>query len=484
MPNTLFVDDTAAIPIRYTVKGLSEGIADIVLKYGDRVVATSKEPFTLNETEKLAGKTFASVLKFVPTKEDADSKKQEYSVTVTVSTGNGPGADIIANEISRPASVVNRKLKLLWVDSLPRRDFQFLQRELLRDRRVDAKFYLTEGDKQAMRSGPPWMIDFAREIDGPLHIEKDEFRKLLFEFDLLILGDVPGKFFNDEHKSVIAEFVKQGGGLIHIAGRWHAPHDWAIDKIRLDEENKGRKESERITPLADLLPVDIAPVRFPIQALDNPTGFVPVLAPAASRTQIVSLEDDPIDNAELWGKPGPPPVIPNDKLLKELFWYYPVIKVKPAADVFLTHPTARTPAPDNKPMPLLVGHHYGQGYVLFVGFDDTWRWRLQQPEQAHGAASGRRPSTPWAFPGSLEPGRRRFPATPLLRWSVLPAKSICVPSTRTSSRLELRQSSGHSKTLTPPRTRTAFSQWSSTRCPGSMASMSPRSLTTTPASTN
>jgi hypothetical protein len=61
-----------------------------------------------------------------------------------------------------------------------------------------------------------------------------------------------------------------------------------------------------------------------------------------------------------------------------------VTRVKPAADVFLTHPTARTPSPDNKPMPLLAGHHYGKGYVLFVGFDDTWRWRSNTQEKLFG----------------------------------------------------------------------------------------------------
>src|SRR5207237_830748 len=37
-----------------------------------------------------------------------------------------------------------------------------------------------------------------------------------------------------------------------------------------------------------------------------------------------------------------------------------------------------------KPMPLLAGHHYGKGYVLFVGFDDTWRWRFNTQEKLFG----------------------------------------------------------------------------------------------------
>lgn len=388
VPNTLFVDDLASIPIRYTVKGVSRGTATIVLKYGDREVLTEKYPFTLTPAEVRAGKTFSHVLKFVPTKQDAESKKQEYSATITVTTGTGARADTISHQISRPAQVIDRKLKVLVVDSLPRRDFQFLMRALLRDRLVEAKFYLTEGDRQAMRSSPPfdpnepfdprypWLAEFSHELNGTLNMDRDEFRKLLFAFDLLILGDVPAKFFSREQQEVIKEFVTEGGGLIHIAGRWHAPAGWAADP----RDGPAAPTS----PIADVLPVEFVATRFPIQALDDPPGFVPVLAPAAARTPLVALEDDPLDNAELWGKPGTQAGVPSDKQLKPMFWFYPVTKVKPAADVFLVHPTERTPAPDDKPMPLLVGHHYGKGYALFVGFDDTWRWRFNSSDKFFG----------------------------------------------------------------------------------------------------
>ncbi len=375
VPNTLFVDDVANIPVRYTVKGVANGTANIVLKYGDREVLTERHSFALTAAEVRDGKTFSQVLKFTPTKQDADSKKQEYAVTVTINTGSGTTADRVSTVVSRPSQVVNRKLKVLVVDSLPRYDFKFLQRALLRDRRVDARFYLTEGDRLAMRSGPPWMIDFSREINGTLNMDREEFRKILFDFDLLILGDVPGNYFSREQQEIIKDFVTEGGGLITIAGRWHSPAGWSNDRRDAPTERN---------PIADVLPVEFDAVRFPIQALDNPEPFVPVLAPAASRTQIVSLEDDPIDNAELWGKAGTATGLTSEKQLKPMYWYYPVTKTKPAADVFLVHPTARTPTPDDKPMPLLVGHHYGKGYVLFVAFDDTWRWRFNTAEKLFG----------------------------------------------------------------------------------------------------
>jgi hypothetical protein len=39
---------------------------------------------------------------------------------------------------------------------------------------------------------------------------------------------------------------------------------------------------------------------------------------------------------------------------------------------------------DGKPMPLLAGHYYGKGYVLFLGFDETWRWRFNEGDKYFG----------------------------------------------------------------------------------------------------
>lgn len=338
VPETVFVDDAVSVPVRYRIRGITDGKVEIVLKYGDRVVA--KKEVAVRE-----GDDLREVLTFVPVKQDVEAKRAELTATVTVTTG-GATVETLTDEVVKAAKVVSRKLKVLVVDSLPRFDFKFLQRALLRDRRVDAKFYLTEGDRASMKSGMPWLPGFASG--------RDDFRKELFEYDLVILGDVPGPFFNLDQQEVIREFVAEGGGLIHIAGRWHAPAGWAK------------------TPIADVLPVEYVSVKFPIEALDRPTPFRPQLAPAAARNPLLSLEDDPLDNVKTWQN------------LPPLYWFYPVTKLKPAAEAYLVHPTVSTPAPDNRPMPLLAGHYYGKGFCLFVGFDETWRWRFNEADHFFG----------------------------------------------------------------------------------------------------
>jgi hypothetical protein len=337
VPDTLFVEDLVAVPVRYRIKGVTEGKVVIALKYGDRIVAEKELPVR-------EGDDLREVLTFVPTKQDAEAKRPELTVTVRVETGTGAAAEVLTDETVKNAKVVDRKLKVLVVDSLPRFDFKFLQRALLRDRRVEASFFLTEGDRQTMKSGKPWVPGFA--------LGRDEFRKELFDYDLLILGDLPGAFWTPEQQEVIKQFVAEGGGMIHIAGRWHAPAGWAK------------------SPIADVLPVEFEAVRFPIESPARPIGFKPIVAPAAARSPVLSLEDDPLDNARRW------------RLLPDIYWHYPVTKLKPAAEAFLVHPKEKTI--DGKPMPLLAGHYYGKGYVLFMAFDETWRWRFNEADKYFG----------------------------------------------------------------------------------------------------
>jgi len=124
------------------------------------------------------------------------------------------------------------------------------------------------------------------------------------------------------------------------------------------------------SPIADVLPVEFEPVKFLTESPGRPTGFRPVPVQSMIKNPLISLEDDPLDNVRLW------------RTLPEVYWHFPVTRLKPAAEAFLVHPSAKTA--DRKPMPLLAGHYYGKGYVLFVGFDETWRWRFNEADKYFG----------------------------------------------------------------------------------------------------
>ena len=81
------------------------------------------------------------------------------------------------------------------------------------------------------------------------------------------------------------------------------------------------------------------------------------------------LADTPEENVKLWHE------------LPGFFWNYPVTKLRPGATPLLAHPSAKM---GDLPMPLLAYQHYGKGQVLFCGFEETWRWRLNTQDKIFG----------------------------------------------------------------------------------------------------
>ena len=83
------------------------------------------------------------------------------------------------------------------------------------------------------------------------------------------------------------------------------------------------------------------------------------LAPEGSLHEATRLQDEPGRNQNTW------------RSLPPFYWSAAVKETAPAATVLVNNA-----APGEKgKMPLIAEHFAGQGKVLFVGTDETWRWR-------------------------------------------------------------------------------------------------------------
>ena len=370
VPEVLFVDDFVSIPVRYSVRGIPEGKVDIVLTYAGREVA-AKRDIPVKQ-----GDDLKEVLTFVPQKSDAAVKRQELTATITVTSAGGIQTETLSDSITKPSQVVDKKLKVLVVDSLPRYDFKFLQRALLRDRRVEAKFYLTEGDKQAMRSGPPWLAEFSHELNGTLNLDRNEFRKLLFEFDLIILGRRARSASSPASSSRSSRSSSpRGAGSSRSPAAGTAPAGWADDKnIRAGGSKPNRRSPAgrvRGGPLPD-------------PGAEHAAGFR--AGPGAGRgakPALLARRRPDRQRRTLGQSPAPQAEAAERQATQAAVLVLPGEEDQ-AGRGRLPHAPHRAPTPDNKPMPLLVGHYFGKGYVLFVGFDDTWRWRFNTQEKLFG----------------------------------------------------------------------------------------------------
>lgn len=330
IPDTLFFDDIVSVPVRWRCRGFREGTAEIEVRLGDQVV--SRREVTLEE-----GEDFRETLTFVPRKTgQADQVTTDLRVALRY---RGEETFTEDNEQGRPVSLVDRKVRLLYVEGVPRWEYKFLQTVLIRDRRVKADFLLLEGDRRALQGGAPYIPEFPAT------------RQELFDYDVLILGDVPSADLGPDAVAWIADFVREGGSLVLIAGRRHAP--W----------------SYHATPLAEVLPVEFGASPTPLDERARPQEYLPELTRAGGRAEMLSLADTAEESRAVWRR------------LPGFYWNAPVRGLRPGATALLVHPRRRAL---EEQAPVLATQHYGKGQVLFLGTDETWRWRYNSGDRHYG----------------------------------------------------------------------------------------------------
>jgi hypothetical protein len=328
-PDTIVYDDVVSVPVRWRSRGFKQGSAELVLSLGGRVVATKE--VVLQDGEELR-----DVLTFTPRKGVAGEERTELAVTVR---RRGEEAFVDDNTLKKPVAVVDRKVKILHVDGAPRWEYKFLQTALLRDRRVEARFFLAGGDRRAMGSGPPYLPAFPPT------------RPELFAFDLLVLGDVGPAQIGAEKAAWIRDFVREGGSLIVMAGRQAMPSAWVG------------------SPLAEVLPIDFVPGRTTPGLQERTQPFVPVLTRSGERSEMLVLAETPEESLAVWQR------------LPGFHWTFPATRLRPGAVALTVHPRMKA---GDQAMPVFAGHFYGKGQVLFLGTDETWRWRANGGEKLHG----------------------------------------------------------------------------------------------------
>jgi len=211
---------------------------------------------------------------------------------------------------------------------------------LVRNPRVDASFLLTGIEDASRSKAAPFLADFPSSY------------KDLNAYDLLIIGDVPASFFAGDKAKWVAQFVNDGGGLVFLAGRVHAPASWV--------------GADTVKPMLELLPVEVQAVRFPKMSEATTEGWKPVLTRAGELTEMLNLGDNREENLEVW------------KTLPDMYWFYPAAKLKPGAVVLLAHPKERL---GDDPMPLVALQSVGRGQVLYLGVEETWRWLFNKQDE-------------------------------------------------------------------------------------------------------
>jgi von Willebrand factor type A domain len=240
------------------------------------------------------------------------------------------------NSAQAQVRIVDDKLKVLLVEEEPSWDFQYLLAMLQRDRRFKVKCVLLKGD-----------ADLGSQPDSPFLDAIPADKETLYANDLIILGDVDPAELGDARMKLLNDWVsKMGGGLLFKAGPNFNPnayHDTPLDPLLpVEAQNKTAEEYPDPVPLK--------------------------MTPTGETSAMFSLSHDPAENASIWaGFTG-------------VRWTAWVGKARPGAQVLLVDPT-ESRATAQGPMPVIALQNYGLGQSLYIGFDETYRWRSKQGEK-------------------------------------------------------------------------------------------------------
>ncbi|MEM9110244.1 MAG: hypothetical protein AAGC72_09485 [Planctomycetota bacterium] len=248
-------------------------------------------------------------------------------------------AEIATKNNSRSASIamVDRALKVLYVDRV-RFEYKFLVPMLKREESIDSSILLVDADR-----------GFVQEGDTPLSrfpLTAEEIRP----YDVIVLGDVHPRFFSDQQLALIREHVAtRRAGLLWIGGERHTPNLYAGTDLELLLPMTTPSAVGRLVP-------DAGGFEVPIEPTD--------VAKELNLLRL-SLKRDSGVGSPLAEWPGN---------LPPFRWAQDLGTLRPGART-LAHALGMVSAVTSQPSPLVVLYRFGGGEVIYVGTDETFRWR-------------------------------------------------------------------------------------------------------------
>lgn len=336
---------------------LFDVVMDEIAFVGDPVVISGKLRATglgqPNVALKLTakGESQPIVEQVIPvTDKDGQPEKFELSFTVdrpvewelTLSAGPVPGeTQPDNNQVTRRLVVREERLKVLLIESTPRFEFRYLKPWFERDTSVELQTLLIDADPDFLREDKTAIPYFP--------VQKPD----LFQYDVIILGDVAPLSLGATAADWLAEFVREkGGGLILIAGGRHNPVTF------------------RGTALEGLLP-------FALDAAQAAAWNQPAVEEYRPRLTLDGQKGVPLfrfgeselATMELWSR------------LPGFYGLLPISEVKPGVRVLLEHPYS--PAKEGR-LPVVLLQQVGPGKVLYHATDELWRWRFRQGDTYFG----------------------------------------------------------------------------------------------------
>ncbi len=234
------------------------------------------------------------------------------------------------NQRTMRLAVVTQRNRVLIIDGRARWETRYLRNAFERDDkwRVNTLIAGSGADGESLSRG---------NQDGQF----PDTRDALFKYDLVIMGEIQPDLFTEPEQLWLREFVEiRGGGMIFVDGQRGYLRQWA-----------------------DRQPGPLLPVELSADPLtEKPTSLK--LTSKGATISALMLQLDKQDNVRFWTELPVPRSMANAKAL-------------PGSEVLVEADVA------GRSCPAMVTRMCGAGRVLYLAFDETWRWRYKVADTWH-----------------------------------------------------------------------------------------------------
>jgi len=248
------------------------------------------------------------------------------------------------NERAFVLRIARDRTRVLLVSGRPGWDARFLRGLLNADPAIDLiTFFILRTTNDLPMASPEEMSLIPFPTD-------ELFREHLDSFDVVIFQDFEyGPYEMARYLPGVADYVKRGGSFAMVGG----------------SQSFGAGGYAR-TALAEILPVTLQ------DGFDAVEGsFRPVVRTQAGEHPIVRLSPDHAANMAMWASVAP------------VLGMHRFVGLRPSAQVLLVHPGH---APNSPDAAVLVVGSAGEGRVLTLGVDSSWRWGIASSATAGDAS--------------------------------------------------------------------------------------------------
>jgi len=342
-PSAVFADDLVPIRVRLSAAGISADelpAARLSVDLVDHSTGAVLDSVPIKPGDLGTDQADAGWITLSHTPKGTGQR--EYDIEIRSDAGLGTSdLNESNNRLSIRLGIVERPMRVLYIDGYPRWEQRYLKNLLLREPSILSSSMLMASGRRYLQEGDELVSSM------PATIEDWE------PFDVIIIGDVHAELFSDRQlESLLEQVTKHGAGVLWIAGPSANPISWLG------------------SALAPLLPMraDAGGSQGTIRAWDSPVTMRS--SAEADRLGLLGLNDERTgwfdrlsDPKTGWSK---------------LYWALELDETtfKPGVSILASASSISEP----KEAPIITAMRYGAGRSIFVGTDEIWRWRYGRGE--------------------------------------------------------------------------------------------------------